>query len=38
MFPFFSVYKMEIEMGAAIVDYCTQGKGGKKIHYKLSDV
>jgi transposase len=29
---------MEIEMRAVIVDDCRQGKGGKKIHHKLSDV
>jgi transposase len=34
---FFSVYKMEIEMQAVIFYYCRQGKGGKKIHHKLSD-
>jgi hypothetical protein len=35
---FFSVYRMEIEMRAVIFYYCRQGKGGKKIHHKLSDV
>jgi hypothetical protein len=29
---------MEIEMRTMIFYYCRQGKGGKKIHYKLSDV
>jgi hypothetical protein len=38
MFTFFSVYTMEIEMRAVIFSYCRQGKGGKKIHHKLSDV
>jgi hypothetical protein len=38
MFTFFSVYKMEIEMRSVIFCYCRQGKGGKKIHHKLSDV
>jgi hypothetical protein len=37
-FTFFSVYKMEIEMRAVILYYCRQGKRGKKIHHKLSDV
>jgi hypothetical protein len=38
MFTFFSVDKMEIEMRAVIFHYCRQGKGGEKIHHKLSDV
>jgi hypothetical protein len=29
---------MEIEMRALIFSYCRQGKRGKKIHHKLSDV
>jgi hypothetical protein len=29
---------MEIEMPVMIVYDCTQGKEGKKIHHKLSDV
>jgi hypothetical protein len=29
---------MEIEMRTVIIYYCRQGKGGKKIHHKLSDV
>jgi hypothetical protein len=29
---------MEIEMRAVIFYCCRQGKGGKKIHHKLSDV
>jgi hypothetical protein len=29
---------MEIETRAMIFYYCRQGKGGKKIHHKLSDV
>jgi hypothetical protein len=29
---------MEIEMRAVIFYYCRQGKRGKKIHHKLSDV
>jgi hypothetical protein len=29
---------MEIEMGAVIFSDCRQGKGGKKIHHRLSDV
>jgi hypothetical protein len=37
-FTFFSVYKMEIEMRAVIFYDCKQGKRGKKIRHKLSDV
>jgi hypothetical protein len=37
-FTFFSVYKMETEMRPVIFDCCRQGKAGKKIHHKLSDV
>jgi transposase len=29
---------MEIELRAVIFYYCRQGKGGKKIHYKVSDL
>jgi hypothetical protein len=35
---FFSVDKMEIEMQAVVFYYCRQGKEGKKIHRKVSDV
>jgi hypothetical protein len=37
-FTFFSVSKMEIEMRSVIFYHCRQGKGGKKIDHKLSDV
>jgi hypothetical protein len=36
-FTFFSGSKMEIEMRTVIFSYYRQGKGGKKIHQKLSD-
>jgi hypothetical protein len=37
-FTFFGVYKMEIEVRAVILYHCRQGKRGKKIHRKLSNV